>query len=80
LLPFVPILHNFNLLWESFYLKGRDIYVEKSEIEEYIDQCKSALSHLNHAIRLSDNEYNQKLEHACKDIEESIMASRQKLQ
>ncbi len=47
---------------------------------EYIDQCESALSHLNHAIRLSNNDYTQKLEHACKDIEESIIAFRQKLQ
>ncbi|HLR67079.1 hypothetical protein [Virgibacillus alimentarius] len=49
-------------------------------LQECINECESALSHLDHAMDMMENEQSkQKLEHASQDLNECIRACENEL-
>lgn len=51
-----------------------------THLQECINECESALTHLNHALGMMDNpQTKQRLEHAAKDLNECIAACRSEL-
>lgn len=48
-----------------------------NHIQECIDECESALTHLNNALPMADQEAKQKMLHAVKDLEECIAKCRE---
>jgi hypothetical protein len=47
--------------------------MENTQLQECINECESAMSHLKHAMNKMDHQQSRsKLEHAQKDLQECI--------
>ncbi len=50
-----------------------------NHMQECIDECERALTHLNNALPMAHEEAKQNMQHAIKDIEECIAKCREML-
>lgn len=50
-----------------------------NDIQNCINECESALGHLNKALTGAEHVHQQKMQHAVKDLEECIAACRELL-
>ena len=53
--------------------------MNKNELQICIDECESALSHLNKAMNSAHDHARPKMQHAAKDLEECINECRSML-
>ncbi|UOQ43878.1 hypothetical protein MUN89_18695 [Halobacillus salinarum] len=55
--------------------------MDNQQIEACIQECESAITHLNHAMtKMGEAGQNEKMQHAVKDLEECIEECRDMLQ
>ncbi|MGY4690400.1 hypothetical protein [Salibacterium sp. K-3] len=50
--------------------------MDNTELQKCIDECESALGHLNNALNTAHEEPKEKMEHAVQDLEQCISECR----